>query len=148
MCRTMRACPVMTARSCRAMIQPMLARAIRLLGLTLVASPALAHGGSVAGGLAGGFSHPLFGPDHVVAMVAVGMWGGFLGAPAMVLLPVVFPLVMAAGGVIGIAGIPLPGAEIGIALSALALGLAVAFAACPPLRVAAILVGLFAVFHG
>lgn len=102
----------------------------------------------MAGGLAGGFSHPLFGPDHVVAMVAVGMWGGFLGAPAMVLLPVVFPLVMAAGGVIGIAGIPLPGAEVGIALSALALGLAVAFAVRPPLWIAAILVGMFAVFHG
>jgi urease accessory protein len=116
--------------------------------LVLAGSSAAAHTGSMAGGFAGGFAHPLFGPDHVVAMVAVGLWGAFLGPPAIWLLPIVFPLVMAAGGVIGILGLPLPGVEIGIALSAIVLGLMVALAAAPPLPVAAALVGAFAIFHG
>ena len=76
--------------------------------LLLFAAPALAHTGSSTGGFIGGFAHPLFGLDHVVAMVAVGLWGAFLGAPAIWLLPIVFPLVMAVGGVIGILGVPLP----------------------------------------
>jgi urease accessory protein len=116
--------------------------------VALLSSPALAHTGSVAGGFVGGLSHPVLGPDHVVAMVAVGMWGAFLGAPAIWLLPIVFPLVMALGGVLGILGFPIPGVEAGIAASALVLGLMVAFAARPPLWVAAVLVGTFAVFHG
>jgi len=102
----------------------------------------------MTGGFVGGFAHPLFGPDHVVAMVAVGLWGAFLGAPAIWVLPIVFPLVMAAGGVIGILGVPLPGVETGIALSAIVLGMMVALAARPPLPVAAVLVGAFAIFHG
>src|SRR5262249_25948291 len=92
--------------------------------------------------------HPVFGPDHVVAMVAVGLWGAFLGQPAIVLLPVTFPLVMAFGGVLGIAGLPVPAPEIGIAASAIVLGLMVALAARPPLWAAALLVGVFAIFHG
>ena len=111
-------------------------------------SPAVAHTGSGSGGFVGGFLHPVFGPDHVVAMVAVGLWGAFLGAPAIWLLPVVFPLVMAGGGVMGILGVPLPGVEIGIAISAIVLGLMVALAARPPLWVAAVIVGAFAIFHG
>jgi urease accessory protein len=125
---------------------------LRIAALVLIAAaavtPAHAHGGSVAGGFFGGFAHPLFGPDHIVAMVAVGLWGAFLGAPAIWLLPVTFPLVMAFGGVLGILGVPLPGVEIGIALSAIVLGLMVALAARPPLWGAALLVGIFAVFHG
>lgn len=116
--------------------------------VSMMASPALAHTGSVAGGFGGGFTHPLFGADHVVAMVAVGLWGAFLGAPAIWLLPIVFPLVMALGGAMGILGIPLPGVEIGIALSAVALGAMVALAARPALWIAASLVGAFAIFHG
>ncbi|MCX7314839.1 MAG: HupE/UreJ family protein [Hyphomicrobiales bacterium] len=116
--------------------------------LVCAASPTLAHTGSVSGGLVGGLSHPLFGLDHVAAMVAVGLWGTFLGAPAMFILPVVFPLVMAFGGVLGIFGVPLPGVEIGIAGSAVVLGTMVALAARPPLWVAAAIVGAFAVFHG
>jgi urease accessory protein len=61
----------------------------------------MAHTGSSAGGFVGGFAHPLFGPDHVVAMVAVGLWGAFLGAPAIWLFSDRLPLVMAFGGVIG-----------------------------------------------
>ena len=118
------------------------------LAATCAASPALAHTGSVSGGFAGGLSHPLFGPDHVAAMVAVGLWGAFLGPPAIYILPVVFPLVMAFGGVLGIIGLPLPATEIGIAVSAIVLGLMVALAARPPVWVAALLVGAFAIFHG
>jgi urease accessory protein len=96
----------------------------------------------------GGFTHPIFGFDHVVAMVAVGLWGAFLGQPAIWLLPVVFPLMMAFGGLAGVLGVPLPGVEMGIALSAVALGAMVALALRPPLWVAAMLVGAFAIFHG
>ena len=121
-----------------------------VLALVIVAftSPALAHTGESAGGFLAGLSHPVFGPDHVVAMVAVGLWGAFLGSPAIWLLPVVFPLVMALGGVLGILGVPLPLVETGIATSAIVLGLMVALAARPPLWVAAVLVGAFAIFHG
>ena len=112
------------------------------------ASPTLAHTGDVVGGFVGGLAHPVFGPDHVAAMVAVGLWGAFLGSPAIVLLPIVFPLVMAFGGVLGILGVPLPGTEIGIAISAVLLGLAVVFAVKPPIWMAALLVGIFAIFHG
>jgi urease accessory protein len=114
------------------------------------ASPAHAHveGAGAVGGFASGFAHPLLGLDHVVAMVAVGLWGAFLGAPALWLLPVVFPLVMAAGGALGVLGVPLPAVEVGIALSAVVLGALVAFGARLPLWVAAVIVGAFAVFHG
>ena len=122
--------------------------AATLLLLVLAGIPASAHTGSMTGGFIGGFAHPLFGPDQVVAMVAVGLWGAFLGAPAIWVLPIVFPLVMAAGGVIGILGVPLPGVETGIALSAIVLGMMVALAAKPPLPIAAVLVGAFAIFHG
>lgn len=95
-----------------------------------------------------GLLHPVLGWDHVVAMVAVGLWGAFLGAPAIWILPVVFPLVMALGGVAGLLGLPLVGVEAGIAGSAIVLGLAVAFKVRPPLWIAAVVVAVFAIFHG
>jgi urease accessory protein len=117
--------------------------------VSLAITPALAHGiGGPAFGFIVGLMHPIFGPDHIAAMVAVGLWGAFLGAPAIWLLPVVFPLVMALGGVLAILGVPLPGVEIGIAVSAIALGVMIAFAARPPLWVAVVIVGAFAIFHG
>ena len=100
------------------------------------------------GGFVGGFLHPLTGLDHISAMVAVGLWGAYLGAPAMWMLPVIFPMVMAFGGALGVLGVPLPGTEVGIALSAVLLGAMVLFAARPPLWIAATLVGIFAIFHG
>jgi len=120
-----------------------------LFGATALApAPALAHAGSVTSGFMGGFAHPWLGPDHVVAMVAVGLWGAFLGAPAIYVLPIAFPLVMAMGGVLGIIGVPLPPTEPAIAVSAIMLGLMVALAAAPPLRLAVVMVGVFGVFHG
>jgi urease accessory protein len=95
-----------------------------------------------------GFEHPWSGLDHVVAMLAVGIWGAQLGAPAVWLLPVVFPMVMAQGAFLGLIGLPLPGVEVGIALSALLLGAMVGGAVRPKLVVAVFLVGAFAVFHG
>jgi urease accessory protein len=119
------------------------------LVLAITAGPILAHTGEgYGGGFLSGFTHPILGWDHVAAMVAVGLWGAFLGAPAIWILPVVFPLVMALGAVAGIAGIPVPAIETGIALSSVVLGLMIVFAAKPPIWVAAIIVGAFAIFHG
>jgi hydrogenase/urease accessory protein HupE len=78
-----------------------------------------------ADGLLAGLQHPVSGLDHVLAMVSVGLWGAQLGAPAIWLLPLTFPLVMAFGGALGLMGVPVPGAEVGIALSAFVLGLAI-----------------------
>jgi urease accessory protein len=107
----------------------------------------LAHG--EAGGFASGFKHPWSGWDHIAAMVGVGLWGAQLGAPAIWLLPVTFPLVMAVGGFMGLVGIPLPGVEVGIGLSALMLGIMVVAEVTPKHLVwPAILVGAFGLFHG
>jgi urease accessory protein len=123
--------------------------AIALLLSAAGAAPASAHGGGdIAGGFVGGFAHPLFGPDHIAAMVAVGLWGAVLGPPAIWLLPVAFPLVMAFGGVLGIAAVPMPRVEVGIAVSAVVLGLMVALAVRAPLAVAVAAVSAFAIFHG
>lgn len=124
-------------------------RAAFAAAILLVALPAWAHeGGGQAAGFVSGMLHPVSGLDHVLAMVAVGLWGAQLGAPAIWLLPVAFPLVMAFGGFLGLMGVPVPGVEIGIALSAVLLGVMVATQSRPPLGVAIALVGFFAVFHG
>lgn len=122
---------------------------LALLLLTTWSTATLAHAEvGVAGGLVSGLLHPVFGLDHLLAMVAVGLWGAQLGMPAIYLLPITFPVVMAVGGLLGVVGMPLPYIEVGIALSALALGALVAANVRPPLWIAATLVGLFAVFHG
>ena len=121
-----------------------------MLALLLVLAPAAqAHveaGG--AGSVMAGLLHPVTGLDHVVAMVAVGLWGAVLGAPAIWLLPVAFPMVMAFGALMGLLQVPLPGVELGIALSALVLGVLVMLRQRLPLALAATLVGVFALFHG
>ena len=115
----------------------------------LAATPAWAHvqQGQAAGFLTG-VKHPVSGLDHVLAMVSVGLWGAQLGPPAVWLLPVTFPMVMAFGGFFGLLGVPLPGVEIGVAASAILLGSMVASEARPPLWLAAVVVAFFAVFHG
>jgi urease accessory protein len=125
------------------------AEALLALLLVLAAVPAWAHEqtGQAAGFLTG-LKHPVSGLDHVLAMISVGLWGAQLGAPAIWLLPVTFPMVMAFGGFLGLLGVPLPGTEVGIAVSAILLGLMVALEARPPLWVAAGLVGFFGIFHG
>lgn len=129
----------------------MLRRLPLLSTLLLLAfsSQASAHAdGGLAGGFASGFLHPILGWDHVVAMLAVGLWGAFLGRKAIWILPVAFPLVMAMGGALGVLGIPLPAVETGIASSAVVLGAMVAFAVRPPIWLAALIVASFAIFHG
>jgi urease accessory protein len=101
-----------------------------------------------AGGFLSGLSHPVSGLDHVVAMVAVGLWGAQLGMPALWVLPVAFPMLMAFGGMLGLVGIPVPGVEIGIALSAVVLGALVLGQVRLPLAAAVAVVAFFAVFHG
>jgi len=124
----------------------------RLLLLPALLSLATAAEAHVQAGQAAGFltgvAHPISGLDHVLAMIAVGLWGAQLGLPALWLLPVTFPMVMALGGMIGLLGVPLPGVEVGIAASAILLGLAVMSELRPPLAVAVALVGIFGVFHG
>ena len=126
------------------------AQVIAVLGVAIVwAEPAIAHpqkGAAV--GFVTGFVHPISGLDHVLAMVAVGLWGAQLGAPVIWLLPVAFPMVMAFGGMLGLIGVHLPGIEYGIAASAILLGAAVMFEVRPPLALAAALVGFFAICHG
>ena len=115
----------------------------------MCAAPATAHSGTgLPGGLAAGFAHPFAGFDHVLAMVSVGLWGAFLGRPLVVLLPVIFPAVMAVGGALAIAGVPLPPVELGIALSVLVLGAMIAFAVRAPVWLACAIVAVFAIFHG
>jgi urease accessory protein len=114
----------------------------------LSSSPVFAHTGDAGGGFISGLSHPIGGLDHVLAMVAVGLWGAQLGPPHVWLLPVAFPLMMACGAALGLMGYPLPLVEVGIACSAIALGLMVLLEARPPQRVSLTLVAFFAVFHG
>jgi urease accessory protein len=116
-----------------------------------ILAPALAHAHAQAGEASGfltGFAHPMSGLDHIIAMVAVGLWGAQLGAPAIWMLPVTFPMVMAFGGFLSLIGAPIPGVEIGIALSGVLLGAAVMLEHRPPLFIAAALVAIFAIFHG
>ena len=95
-----------------------------------------------------GLEHPWSGLDHVLAMIAVGLWGAQLGNPAIWILPITFPLMMSLGAMMGLLGVPLPGIEIGIAVSAIVLGLMVLGEVRPKLAVSVIVVGCFAVFHG
>lgn len=124
-------------------------RSIPAMALLLPAS-AWAHtaGDSAGAGFLTGFTHPLGGLDHLLAMLAVGIWGAQLRSPAIWLLPVAFPQVMALGGVAGILGVPLIGTELGVTVSVVALGSMIALDRRPPLWAALLLVAFFAVFHG
>jgi urease accessory protein len=126
-----------------------IARYVAIFALLGAAQPAWAHSDPrLAGGLIAGLAHPLSGPDHLLAMVAVGLWGAFLGRPLITLLPVIFPTVMAFGGALGMIGVPLLPVECGIAVSVLALGAAIAFGWRAPVWLASIIVAIFAIFHG
>ena len=126
------------------------ARATALsLGLALVVQVAHAHTESaVGGGFVRGFLHPFHGGDHLLAMVAVGIWGAVLGAPLLWLLPVTFPMLMVAGAVAALAGLTLPAIEPGIALSVIVLGGAIAAFWRAPLPAAMAVVASFGFLHG
>ena len=117
--------------------------------LGLAASPAFAHVGvHDAIGMSAGFAHPFSGLDHLLAMISVGLWGAFLGRPLIYLLPVIFPTVMAFGGVLGMAQVPFPPVEIGIAISVIVLGGSILLRWSAPVWLAAVIVGIFGLFHG
>jgi urease accessory protein len=117
--------------------------------LAATAAPAFAHLDPVAhGSLAAGLSHPLSGADHMLAMIAVGLWAGQLGGRARMAVPAAFVLVLAAGFALALAGLPLPFVEPAILASVLGLGLLVALAVRVPTPFAAAAVGVFALFHG
>jgi len=111
-------------------------------------APALAHApGAGEAGFAAGFAHPLLGLDHVLAMIAVGLWASQLGGRALWLVPASFVALMAAGA--GLSFITaLPAVELGISGSLIVLGALVALAARLPLALGALIVGIFALFHG
>lgn len=117
--------------------------------LCLLVSPAAAHIiQGQQGGFGSGFEHPLTGPDHFLAMFAVGLWGAQMGGRSVWTLPVTFPMIMVGGGIMGMLGLPLPAIEIGIALSIMALGLAITLAWRPAEWVALVLIAYFALCHG
>ena len=122
---------------------------VGIVALSLLPQQALAHitQGPI-GGFASGFAHPLTGLDHFLAMFAVGVWGAQMGGRSVWALPVAFPLVMTIGGIAGMGGLVLPYVEIGIALSILVLGLAIACKWRPIEIVPLALIAIFALCHG
>lgn len=124
-------------------------RLLSVLGLSLLASPAFAHlPPGQYGSIAAGFSHPLFGLDHILAMVTVGLWAGMLGGRALWAVPSTFVAVMIVGFCMARLQIPLPLVEPMVLASTIVLGLVVAMAVKLDVRVCAALVGAFALFHG
>lgn len=124
-----------------------------ILGFVLLALavPGVAEAHILAGeggGFLHGFEHPLSGLDHMLAMFCVGLWGAQMGGRAVWSLPIAFPLIMVVGGMMGIAGVPLPAVESGIALSIIVLGAAIACLWRPPEWLAMLVIGAFAIFHG
>jgi urease accessory protein len=125
-------------------------RRLILIAAALIASTAAqAHVGvGDANGFVHGFGHPLSGIDHILAMVAVGLFAAHLGGRALYLVPLSFVGMMIVGGALGMAGVHLPYVEVGIGLSVVVLGAAVAFGLNVPTAIAMALVGFFAIFHG
>jgi urease accessory protein len=124
-------------------------RALALVAALLASSAAQAHVGiGDTSGFAHGFMHPMSGIDHILAMVAVGLFAAHLGRHALWLVPLSFVSMMIVGGALGMAGVPLPFVEIGIGLSVVVLGLAVATSFHVTTAIAMALAGFFAIFHG
>ena len=120
-----------------------------LLAYVTILPVAEAHTfGSQGAGLIAGLTHPFVGLDHLLAMIAVGIWAGQLGGRAVWLIPLTFVSVMTAAATLASFGLLLPLVEPAIACSVLVLGLLIAGSVRLPTSVGAFLVGLFAVFHG
>lgn len=117
--------------------------------LALISAPASAHLLGMHGtGFEAGVIHPFTGLDHLLAMLAVGIWAAQQGGRALWAIPLAFVGMMSLGGVLALTGMQLPMVETGIATSLLVLGLLVAFSARLPIAAGATLAGLFALFHG
>lgn len=124
------------------------ASAVVAVTVLLAATTAFAHPGHDVSGLAAGMEHPLSGADHLLAMVAVGIWAGLRGGRAAWAWPASFVGFMVVGGALGAAGVQLPYAETGVTLSVLVLGALIGFGAQPSTLVGALLCAAFATFHG
>ncbi len=125
---------------------------LRLTALsTIILFPisALAHTGiGDTAGFISGFSHPIGGMDHILAMIAVGLWAVQMGGKATWAIPTSFVILMILGGIVGILGVPIPYIEEGILVSVLVLGILIAAALRFPVSISALIVGFFAIFHG
>lgn len=126
-----------------------LTRSLMIVTLLGIIQPLSAHTtGDAIGGLASGLGHPFIGIDHLLAMLAVGIWAYKLGGSALWKVPLVFVLTLLVGAIIGLAGLGLPYLEPMIAVSIMVFGLLIAMKCRVAPLVASLLVGLFAVFHG
>ena len=124
-------------------------RALLIALFILVPTAAFAHPGhGEAIGIAAGFLHPMGGFDHILAMIAVGVFAFVLGGRALILVPLSFVGMMAAGFLLGVSGFELPFVEFGIGLSSVVIGGVAASGRSMPVAAAMSLVGAFAVFHG
>ncbi len=124
-------------------------RLLLLPVLLLIPSLVFAHTGvGLTSGFWFGFGHPFGGLGHILAMLAVGIWATQMSDKAIWAVPMTFVGVMLIGGVLGIAGFAIPFVETGIVISVLILGLLIAIAARFPLAASALIVALFALFHG
>jgi urease accessory protein len=125
---------------------------IATITATLFLLPTLAHahtGHGATSGFFNGAGHPISGLDHVLVMIAVGLWAAQMGGRAVWAVPTAFVAVMALGGALGMGGVGLPFVEQGILLSVVALGMLIAAAVTKmPLAASVAVVGLFALFHG
>jgi urease accessory protein len=130
------------------MTRPLACKLLAAFAFTCVSTAAFAHVGNHSIGLAGGIAHPMSGLDHVLAMLAVGLWASQIARPACWLLPLIFPAVMALGALIGAVGVPLLWVEPAIAASVLVFGVVIALALRPSFAVSAALIALFALVHG
>jgi urease accessory protein len=120
-----------------------------LAALGLFVDNALAHTGVHTGsGFAGGFAHPMLGLDHLLAMIAIGVWAAQQGGRALWAVPATFVTVMVLGGVVALTGLVLPHIETGISLSVLVLGLLIAFQRNWPVTAGMAIAAVFALFHG
>jgi urease accessory protein len=135
----------MESSTARSMAVTAMSGIIALLNCDLAA----AHEGTgLAGGFVSGVSHPFRGVDHLLAMVAVGLWGAFLGRPLLYALPVMFPLMMVCGAALGMFGVSWPAVDAGVGLSVLVLGSCIAVRWKAPVWAACLIAGIFALFHG
>lgn len=119
------------------------------LGFAIAASPVLAHvPPGEYGSVISGITHPLFGADHVLTMVAVGLWASMLGGRAIIAVPMAFVLSMLAGFGLALAGMPVPFVEQTILASVIVLGLLVALSVKTDMRIGMVIVAVFALCHG
>jgi urease accessory protein len=124
-------------------------RTLALVTLCLFAGTASAHTGNHnASGFVGGLTHPLTGLDHLLAMIAIGLWAAQQGGRALWAVPATFVTVMVLGGLLALSGWGLPQVETGIALSVLVLGLLISFQCNWPVTAGMAIAAVFALFHG